>query len=153
MSTITRPDILVFGPDSSLIMAVDVKGGSGASPEWAADYRRELFSHGMIPKVPFYVLALPNALYFWKDANTDQEVLPDYTLDAQEALAGYVDQEGSSLAGMDRYGLELLVADWLYRLVSRQRSKETTDPGMRWLTDSGLLDSIRNGWLLREPTS
>ena len=67
-----RADIVVFGPDARPQLLVEVKNRSAASPEWAAQLRRNLAVHFGLTSTPYFLLALPDIFYFWRNAEGDQ---------------------------------------------------------------------------------
>ena len=50
-----QADIAVSAPDERVQLVVEVKNVRGASPEWAAQLRRNLLVHGLVPNAPFFV--------------------------------------------------------------------------------------------------
>jgi hypothetical protein len=58
-----RPDIVVVSPDGRIQLVVEVKNHPGASEEWAADFRRNLVDHSILPQAEYFLLALPDHLF------------------------------------------------------------------------------------------
>ena len=141
----TRADILVYDHDQKLQLVVEVKSKHGASADWAAQMRRNLLVHSMIPNAPYFLLALPDFFYLWKDSENDAGAPPDYTIDTSEALASYADRPGLSLGDISHNGLERLVSSWLHDLINADLRRERAAPALHGLFDSGLYDSIKNG--------
>lgn len=141
-------DIVVYAPDSSPQLVVEVKNRSGASADWAARMLRNLLVHGMILDAPYYMLALPDVFYLWKNVAREGGE-PDFEIDATEALASYVDEQSFSPDAISEYGLELLVSSWLTDLVE-PKSREEISPRLFWLFDSGLYDAIKGGRVATE---
>ena len=108
--------------------------------------RSNLFVHSVIPFSPFFLLALPDRFYLWKQSHTPTEaVLPDYQVEATPILAAYIDQSKIPVSGLSEYGLELIVNSWLNDLCNSDITREKADPNQLWLFDSGLIEAIRNG--------
>ncbi len=152
-------DIVVYAPDSSPQLVVEVKNRSGASATWAARMLRNLLVHGMILDAPYYMLALPDVFYLWKNVDsslsgsrniTGGEVEPDFEINATEVLASYVDRRSFSPDAISEYGLELLVSSWLADLVEPELSRAVVSPTLFWLFDSGLYDAIKGGRVATE---
>jgi hypothetical protein len=99
----------------------------------------------MLPNAPYFLLALSDFFYLWKDAASIVEAQPDYKIEAREALSSYIDESTQPLNDISGYGLELLVASWLEGFVNSELTKDTADPSLRWLFDSGLYEAIKNG--------
>src|SRR5215813_1877658 len=84
-------DIEVYSHDKKLKLVVEVKNKHGASPEWAVQMRRNLLAHSAVPRAPFFLLALPDNLYRWKDGSDSTESRPpDFVVDASPILADYL---------------------------------------------------------------
>lgn len=141
-----RPDIAAYSPDNELVLIVEVKNHSGASQEWVIQMRRNLMDNSAIPQSRFFILAMPDYFYLWKNTSLrDEEAEPDYKIDAREALRPYIERTSLSLDNISEQGLELLVASWLSDLANSDLSGKRANPEFEWLFDSGLYESIRNG--------
>lgn len=141
-----RADVAVYGSDGRLQLVVEIKARPGASTEWAVHMRRNLLAHAAIPLAPYFLLALPNFFYLWKDAaSANHEARPDYRIKASEMLASYLDQTIPSLDELSGYGLELIVTSWLEDVVHAELRRDTISPNLQWLLDSGLYESVRGG--------
>ena len=148
-----RADAAVYDSVGQLQLVVEIKARPGASAEWAVHMRRNLLSHAAIPLAPYFLLALPDFFYLWKDAPAVVlEAEPDYQIGASEILAPYVDQEITPLDELSGYGLELIVTSWLEDVVHAELRPETIGPNRQWLLDSGLYEAIRGGSLAIEAT-
>lgn len=149
---IQRADISVFSPDDRLQLIVEVKNKQGASPDWAANMRRNLFAHSVVPTTPFFLLALPDHFYLWKDANPVNVVSPDYEIDPRPILRKYTDTHERHLNKLSEYGLELIINSWLNNLLDTDLTRENAEPHEKWLFDSGLYDAIKHGSVRTEAT-
>lgn len=141
-----RPDIAVYDPGGRLQLVVEVKARPGTTPDWAAEFRRNLLSHQAIPNAPFFLLAFPDVFYLWRsDDNGDVERPPDYRIDARELLRAH---RNGSIPPLDRlggFGLELVVQMWLEEITRSNLTEQNVEPSMWWLLESGLYEQIRNG--------
>jgi hypothetical protein len=146
-----RPDIAAYSPEKKLVLVVEVKNRRSASPEWAAQMRRNLVAGSVVPSSQYFLLALPDVFYLWQTAPGRQpDALPDYSIDPAPLLAPYVDQTQVSIGDISEQGLELLTSAWLQDLMSADMSKERTNPALSWLFDSGLFDAIKNGSIIMD---
>ncbi len=154
-----RTDIAVYSPDGVLSLAVEVKARPRASKAWAASTLRNLIVHGALPEVPYFMLALSDRFYLWKDPHFapygDRDLIPDgiepdHEIDAARALSHYLESVRTPLDEISEKGLELLVASWLSELMNTELSREKAPPDMRWLFDSGLYDAIKKGSVATE---
>jgi hypothetical protein len=130
-----------------------------ASTAWAARLLRNLLAHDALPKASYFMLALPDVFYLWKDPHgtppadrgyIPDGIEPDYEIAAVQALAPYMDGAPSQLADMSEPGLELLVASWLVDLLNTDLSRGDVSPELRVLFDSGLYEAIKEGRLATE---
>lgn len=147
----SRADIVVYTPDERVLLVAEVKHIQGASPEWAAQMRRNLLVHGLVPNAPFFLLALPDHFYLWKDGKPVQDAVPpDYEVEAAEVLASYTGRLDIPLADLSEPSLELLVTSWLHDLIDFELRREDAGPHQQWLFDSGLYRAIKNGSVTTE---
>src|SRR5436853_561570 len=112
-------DFIVYDQRRQPALLVEVKGGRNTSEEWAARYRRNLLAHGNLPKAPYFLIATPQQMYFWRQNGSGaSEEPPQFTLDATKELRPYVDK--ADLAPEEMYGevLELVLFSWLVDLLA-----------------------------------
>ncbi len=150
-------DFVVTAPDDRAQLVVEVKRRPGAGPEWAAALRRNLFAHAALPAAPYFLLALPDRFYLWKDAPPAEAVAPQYAFDARAELAPYADALHSRLDDLSEEGFALLVQAWLSDLLATlppapAQVGADTHTGVpaerrRWLWQSGLAEALRRGQL------
>jgi hypothetical protein len=139
-------DIAVYSPDHQLQLVVEVKGKTDATPQWAAQIRRNLLAHSIIPPVPFFLLASRDHFYLWRNgAPALDPKLPDYVVDSRDVIAPYINNTPISLDRIGDSSLQLIITSWLNLLTNSSLSRETVGANERWLFDSGLYDAIRNG--------
>jgi hypothetical protein len=153
--TMSEPaDIVVYSPDKELRLVVEVKGKQGASPEWAAQMRRNLLTHSAVPRAPFFLLALPDRLYLWKNGSEISDARPaDFVVDSSQIILPYLDDPSISTSNRNWHGLELIIASWLNLLTISQLSEAGAAPHEKWLLESGLYDAIKNGSVETEASS
>jgi hypothetical protein len=138
-------DIAVFSRDRRPILIVEVEDSVNyATAESAARLRRGLMGHGLLPDVPFFMLATPIQIFLWHgDAVPDAH--PGYSAGAQPVLASY----GSSRAHREQPvrggALEIVVFSWLSDLASGARPLSPDSEVDRMLLGSGLYEQIRGG--------
>ena len=143
--TIRRVDIAVYSPDRKLQLVVEIKNKLDASAEWVTRMRHNLLTHSFIPHVPYFLLVLPDFFYLWTDTTPMNSLAePDYKIEATEVLAPYL-KSNQSLNDISRYGLELLIMSWLEDIVRTDLQRDTVDPSLQWLFDSGLYEAVTRG--------
>jgi hypothetical protein len=144
-----RADLVVYSPDDRIQLVVEVKNKKGADDNWAAQIRRNLLVHGMIPGSHFFLLALPEYLYLWRPSKSVQPIPPDYKVPSRQALKPYLDD--TDLLDLNEHSLELLLSSWLTDIIGSLVSKDTA-PELSWIFDSGLYDRIKGGSIRIETT-
>ncbi len=113
--------------------------------------RRNLFAHSVVPKSPYFLLALPDRFYLWKNTSPAVDIKPpDYTANSKPVLESYIG--ASYLDTLSEYGLQMIIKSWLNKLVNANLTKETARPDEMWLFDSGLYNAIRHGYIKAEAT-
>ena len=150
--TVRRVDIAVYSPDRKLQLVVEIKNKLGASAEWVTRMRHNLLVHSFIPPAPYFLLVLPDFFYLWIDTTPVNNLAePDYKIDATEVLAPYL-KSNQSLNDISGYGLELLIMSWLEDTVRTELQRDTVDPNLQWLFDSGLYEAVTRGSVAVEAT-
>ncbi len=146
------------------VLAAEARSRFDVSSSWAAGTFRNLYAHGSIPDVPFFLLALPDTFYLWlepgkkaakafiegrRSALGDPEVAPDYAVPAWDVVKPYLGRPG----GRDpdprevgsyamRMALDTFLADVLN---ARDLTREAAPRNLWWLFDSGLYEAMRGG--------
>jgi hypothetical protein len=140
----SRPqaDFVVEAPDRGIRLVVEAKNTVAPTPEWPLRFLRNLFVHAAIPRTEYFLLALRDHLYLWRSPDPNGQRPPDFEADTAAILAPYLRAIPNRLETMSERGFELLVYAWLADLVA---GAEPEPDAAKWLEDSGLLDSIRNG--------
>jgi len=140
-----RADFVVEAPDHGIRLVVEAKNTVAPTPEWPLRFLRNLFVHAAIPRTEYFLLALRDHLYLWRSPDPMGQKPADFEADTAATLAPYLRAlPKNRLETMSERGFELLVYAWLADLVA---GAEPEPEAARWLEDSGLLDSIRNGTL------
>jgi hypothetical protein len=134
-----RPDFVIRTQDNQVLLIVEAKKRINASAEWAAQMRRNLIAHGALPPTPYFLLALPDKFFLWKQPPSAPAVLPDYEFDAEEVLRPYLDALRSPLHELSETSFESVVRLWLEDLVREEGLEQP-----RWLHASGLDAQLRD---------
>ncbi len=141
-------DIAVYSSESQLVILVEVitKNKRGLSREWAAKTRSNIFAHGLLPKTPYFLLALPERFYLWKDANISSDiVMPDYDIDATLFLQHYYDKADISPETVGKQSVEIIVCSWLNKIMILDDLPQILEQNQQWLIESGLFNAIKRG--------
>ncbi|HEY3026817.1 MAG TPA: hypothetical protein VGJ55_11760 [Pyrinomonadaceae bacterium] len=147
-------DIAVYSPDNRLQLVAEVKGKTGATPEWAAQMRRNLLMHSAIPPARFFLLATPEHFYLWTDETESLEAkAPDSVVDARPIVDPYIKDTRISRNQISDSSLQLILTSWLSFIVNSKLTAENVAPSEKWLFDSGLYEAIKNGSIESEASS
>jgi hypothetical protein len=142
---INRADVVGFDAQGDVVLVADVKARYGASRTWAAQFRRNLLSHGLVRNARFFLIALPDRFYLWTGAPSDQtELPPTYDVDPSPFLEPYFRAAGIPPDRITGNAFELMLASWLNSL-TRMEDPPASLKEQSWLFESGLLDALRGG--------
>ena len=145
-----RADLAIYNKNGQLALVVEAKNKLNTSSSWAAKMRRNMLAHGLMPNTRFFLLALPDHFYLWKDAGVVPEIVPpDYEIDPKSFLHSYYDGAEMPLNSLTGENFELVISSWLSKLLQTDiLPPELQD--QEWLVKSGLFDAIKHGHLAAE---
>jgi len=124
-------------------LLAEVKNQRGKSNEWAAQFRRNMLAHGTLPPSPFFLIATPDHMHFWNQADSDlAELAPQFTMDATSELRPYFEKLGQTPGRLGGPAFEMVVFAWLNDLAESGQARASEDPSLRWLSESGLLEAL-----------
>lgn len=139
-------DIVVYSPNGQIVLVVESKNRLGASREWAAQLRRNIMAHGIMPDSPYFLLALPDRFYLWKNAgNTPDLVEPTYELDASPFIQSYFEAAKLSPQEIGGYAFDMIITVWLNQFIHWGLSPEAPAETQQMIEDSGLHEALKNG--------
>ncbi len=142
-------DFGLYASDGRLALVVEAKAKCGTNSEWAAKLRRNLLEQGDVPNARFFLLAMPDRLYLWRDGGVQPEVVePTFVADARPVFGPHFERLGVEPEAVYPEVFEMMVWSWLHELVESSRHETNDFPP--WLTESGLLGAVRGGWLHEE---
>jgi hypothetical protein len=139
-------DLLVNDRDGQLVLIAEVKNRTNASADWAAQFRRNIFAHGNVPKVPYFLIIFPDRFYLWVEVDdTPSYIQPTYTIDARPILQPYFERAGVEADQIGGQSLEIIAALWLGEIIHSEKPPEGVSEYQRWLIDSGLYTALSGG--------
>jgi hypothetical protein len=142
----SRWDLSIDNRDGQLVLGVEVKRKANVSPQWAAEFRRNILAHGTFPKAPYFLMVFLDKFYLWTEAEAQlDQSEPTYTIDARPILQPYFERAGITATQIDGQSLELIVATWLGEIMHTEPLPENGDTTQRWLIDSGLYAALAGG--------
>ena len=144
-------DILAFDRYGQLELIAEVKNKRGASSEWAARMRRNMFAHGLLPNAPFFLPALPDNFYLWKNTGINLDVTePTLKVDPSPFLEPYYESSGISPNDLTERSFEFIVTSWLNKVLRVKSQQDLFSKNQDWLVSSGLFDKLSGGRLEME---
>lgn len=152
-------NILVYDTKRNLVLTVVTMKISGKSPDWAALMRRNFYTdeNATLPNAPFFLFALADHFYLWKNVDDKGEVKPTYDMDPRFALEPFFNKTGYSLKQLNRESFELVVGFCLSGIILAYEKNDIcsadpkwlSEPNHEWLFGSGLFDAIKRGHIER----
>ncbi|MFZ4660987.1 MAG: hypothetical protein ACOYNY_28500 [Caldilineaceae bacterium] len=141
-------DLMAYDKNGQLVLSVDIRKSPTASPEWAAEFRKNILAHGVYPITPYFLVALADQFFLWKNGDVaDPGSKPTYTIDATSIVDPYLKRLNSTADDIDRSTFKLILSAWLGKLIYHGCPQEEIKKEARWLVDSGLYDAINGGSL------
>jgi hypothetical protein len=145
-------DVIAYDQSGRVVLLAEAKSRVGTSAEWAARFRRNMLSHGILPRALFFMIATPERLYFWKqDHPGESDEPPEFTIDATREFEPYFDKLEKTSRTVSEQALEVFVLSWLTDIARTGDARSRNDPSMRWLSESGLIDSLEKARIAMNP--
>lgn len=145
-------DFVAYDQLGQPVLLAEVKSTHRTSDLWAARFRRNLLAHGTLPRAPFFLIATPDHMYFWRQEDpSSKEEPPQFTMDATRELKPYFDRFKQTPETTGGQALELILFSWLVDLAQSGQLRAKQDPSLRWLSESGLLEALRSARIESSP--
>lgn len=161
---VDRPDVQVVDREGRTVLVAEAKSRFDTTGSWAAGTFRNLYAHGSIPDVPYFLLALPDAFYLWLEPSkkatrsflkgnktilVEPKVAPDYSVPAWELVRPYLGRPGGREPDsheVSSYAMGLVLGAFLADVLNaRNLTRENAPRELWWLFDSGLYYNMRGG--------
>jgi len=138
-------DFVAYDKRDQPVLLALASGSRDTSEVWAARYRRNLLSHRSLPDAPFFLIATPERMYFWRQgASIPDDAPPQFTLDSSAAVKPFFESSEQSPDKISGEGLWWIMLSWLEDLADRGQQRAREDSSLDWLSRSGLLEALRN---------
>jgi hypothetical protein len=137
-------DLAAYDQNGRRALLVEVKRRP-AEAAWAAEYRRNLISRGLLGGPELFLFVVPDRLFLWA-AHAPADAPPTYETDARPLLARYFQRIGVRPDEIQPLAFEMLVLLWLQELAN---SEPTSVPAE--LRDSGLFAAVHGADIEHEP--
>lgn len=133
-------DFVAYDREGRVLLLAEAKSRRGTSESWAARLRRNMLSHGMLPRSKYFLIATPERMYLWKQEPVDPgEAPPEFTIDAEKVFRPYFQKLQQEPFNIGPEAFELVVLTWLSDITrSGERNLEQGSPsaGLSELTGS-----------------
>jgi len=147
----TFADVAAYDKDGQLALVVEAKSRLHTTTDWAAQMRRNLFAHGIVPKSSYFMLAMPDNLYLWRGKEMGAgPTMPDYVISPEPLFRRYLDGVNVNSLKLSGQSLEILVNSWISDLIQSGLPDDLPEPQRTILAESGLVDAIRGGRIVLE---
>lgn len=155
-------DAAILDRDGSPVLVAEAMSRFDAlDRSWAARTFRNLYAHGSVPEVPFFLLALPDAFHLWRDpaqkatkaflegrtsALGEPEVPPDYSVGAWEIVRPYLGDRDPKPQEVSTHAMRMVLGAFLADVLNaRYAGREEAPQSLWWLFESGLYEAMRGG--------
>jgi hypothetical protein len=146
-----KADLVVYDRSGQIILIAEIKKKKGVSAEWAAKWRRNMISHGALPDAKFFMIALPERFYLWKNAGNMAKLdAPTFEIDAEPVLKPYLDESGISSEDITPQSFELIVTSWLNSILMAGEALNFGKDTSNLIKKSGLSEALNGGNLKHE---
>lgn len=136
-------DFVAYDDEGRVLLLAEAKSRGGTSAEWAAQYRRNLLAHGVLPAAQFFMIATPEQIYIWKQEDQQpHDEMPTFTIDAAQEFGPYFEQLGISPSDIAPQAFELMILFWLTEIALSGEERASRDPAARLLAELGLLGPL-----------
>ena len=143
----SQPDITLRNQKGEPLMIFEVRAKHHTTPQWAAEFRRNLLRREEFRPTQYFAIVTPDQLYLWREPKPGTVVLPDFVVDSRPLFLPYLQKTSVDLDRISPFVFELVVISWLSDLVYARRETEDLEPRQAWLLDSGFFDATKNGTL------
>ncbi len=144
-------DLLVVDPRDRPVAAIEVKNRPKLDRPEATMIRRNLFAHGIVAPVDYFLLVSQDIGYLWGPAKRDAiDAEPDLSFPMSTVLERY-SVEPTTSGRLFNSQLELLVSSWIQELTSPSGQAEG-EPELS-LERAGFTSAVRRGRVVAEARS
>lgn len=142
----TIADVVAYDQEGKLALIVEAKGRTHTSSDWATKMRRNILAHGLMPFSRYFMLALPDKLYLWKNVDNNLDLMePTYETNSEPLFYPYFKKAKLNPEEMGGQSFELIVTSWINELVNLGIPEELPIEQRKLIVDSGLLAALKGG--------
>lgn len=145
-------DFIAYDQTGHPVLLAEAKSRRGTSAQWAAQLRRNMLAHGILPRAKYFLIATPDRMYLWAgDGAEPAEAPPKFTIDAAKEFQPYFEKFNQEPSGIGPQAFDFLVLTWLNDLAWSGEQMLKQDVSLRWLADSGLIESLHQARIEMNP--
>lgn len=147
MATTLRPDVLLVDEFGRPIAAIETRTSRSLigkqGQESAIEYAKLIGAQ-------FALLVTPRRALLWRLPMVNEDKGRSWVIDTASLLAKVFDELGFDAETVSAEAFGDVVAFWLRDLGYLLRSEQHLPPTLAWLADSGLDESLRDGYIRQE---
>lgn len=148
MSVPARLDFATYGPTGAPGLLVEAKRVERAEPEWATEWRRNLFEYqpqGLADVL--LALVTLERIFVWP-GGADPAAAPSFVLETMKHLRPYFERVGLVPASISPRQFERVVSRWLEDLTNPHRVHQLPEALRHELEQTGLLSALQDARLV-----
>ncbi|PCC73106.1 hypothetical protein SAMN02745121_06432 [Nannocystis exedens] len=150
MSVPARLDFATYGRPGTPGLLVEAKRVDQAKPEWAREWRQNLFEYQPQGLEDVLLALVTLARIFVWPVGAALDAPPSFVLDTMAHLQPYFDRVGLAPASISPRQFERVVSRWLEVLTNPHRVRELSPALRRELQEAGLLAALEDALLVEE---
>jgi hypothetical protein len=141
-----RPiDFIAYDTDGKVLLLAETKSRRGTSKGWAAEFRRNMLAHDVLPSAKYFLIAIPDRMYGWEQNNLSVgEVPQQFTIDARKVLAPYFKRLNLNSETISPSAFELLIHTWLTDIARSAEYRAELDASHESMSESSLFSSLEH---------
>ena len=142
-------DLVAYNQQGQIVLIIEVKGRTNRSTTWATQLRCAFYQMhsyiSIIPSSQYFMLALPDKLYLWKNKgpNFDPMATP-YEINPEPFFGPYYKKADVDPHDLSESSFELILNSWINVLVSCGLAPDLPCDQREILLQSGLMDALKD---------
>lgn len=138
-------DILIRNQDGNIVASIEIKNTSNYDRNVASNLRRNMFVHGLLKDVPYFLTMSRDKGYLWNNIEQkaeDSQPLLEFSM--EKVMDKYVSNKNDYKNKLSSRELELIILRWLLSISELDMEYVKQEPE-KSLLEVGFLNSISNG--------
>jgi hypothetical protein len=139
---------MAAGPAGDVRLIVEIKAKTGTTRAWAQALRKNLVAAMPQIEASYLLVALPDKIYLWPPQSNATDQAPVEVSGVEELFSPYHRQSEAISRPIRGAALELIVQAWVQDLLHRTEQNDSLSPHEAWISESGLLDALKDTHLV-----